>query len=152
MAGVAVAAALLPGCSIVGGDRFEATALCTESAAELVWDPEDRIEVRVADQVAAWADDDGREVDFDVCDKTATQQGWFVGIPYTHTKKPVTLSCRFRGRFFVHVHPTYSSEGGGSADGSAVYLVIGKKRTLVASAGTGEKAQLSYWRRYCTPT
>ena len=113
-----------------------------------------RVEVRLGDDRVAWADTDRRRLE-EGCERVKIQKSWFVGVRYARTGQRTTLTCRFSGRFFVHVQPTYSSESGEvSPDGSAVYLVVGpKKRTLVASASVTESSggsDLQYSRRYCS--
>lgn len=128
---------------------------CQGTVATFVYDPDERVEILAEDVEIAWADAGGRGVDDRACDRVPTQDGWFVGIRYERATGPITLRCRFPGQFFVHAHPSYSSESGEVfPDGSALYLVAEEKQTIVASAGIGEdseKSSLSYSERYCTP-
>jgi hypothetical protein len=158
LSGVLAAAAFAIGCSEDHpfNKGLEATALCGGSTAELSFEPERRIEVRAGDRRLAEADSGGREIDFDECERVKTQRSWFTGIPYARTKEKLKLVCRFRHEFFVHVHPVFTSESGEFVpDGSAVYLVVGTRRKIVASASVVEAkstpSSLSYSHRYCGP-
>jgi hypothetical protein len=146
------ALALLTACSVEG---FEGTAACLGDTAEFRFDPSDGAEVHGAGEKLGWADADGRGLDDEHCERVTTQTGWFVGITYERTSQPMTLRCRLPGRFYLHAHPTFSSESGELfPDGSALYLVIEKRRTIVASAVVGEdsaNSAVSFSRRYCTP-
>lgn len=101
----------------------------------------------------AEADAGARRLDFEACTRVRTQRGWRVNLRYTRVEGTTELRCRFGGQFFVHVHPTFSSESGEVApDGSAVYLVVGPKPTIVASATVDRRSSasvLSFSRRYC---
>jgi hypothetical protein len=146
------ALALLTACSAEG---FEGTVACRGDRAEFRFDPSDGAEVHGAGEKLGWADADGRGLDDEHCERVTTQTEWFVGMTYEHTSEPVTLRCRLPGRFYLQAHPTFSSESGELfPDGSSIYLVIEKKRTIVASAGVGEDpatSTISFSRRYCTP-
>jgi hypothetical protein len=153
---VILALLLCSGCSKdVGslGAGLEATARCTRSAAELRFEPK-RIEVRAGGETVAQATTERRTIDFDTCARTPTQQGWFTPRPYARSNDSTTLTCRFRAGFFIHVHPVYSSQGGEDLpEGSAVYLVVGRKRKLVASAtveSNPRRGTLQFLRDYCT--
>jgi hypothetical protein len=128
---------------------------CRGTAADLIYDPDDEVEVRVDDARVAWADADGRGADQDVCEPVRTQDGWFVGFEHERTTGPTTLRCRFPDRFFVHAHPTFSSESGELfPDGSALYLVAAERRSIVASASVADdsaRSSLQYVKDYCTP-
>jgi hypothetical protein len=143
---------LLAGCSSEG---FEGTVACRGTAAEFRFDPGEGAEVRLAEHRIGWADAGKRGLDADRCERVATQTEWFTGIAYQRATKRVTLRCRLPGRFYLHAHPSFSSDSGEVfPDGSALYLVVEQTRTIVASAGIGEdaeKSSLSYSRRYCTP-
>jgi hypothetical protein len=134
---------------------LEATARCSSSTVELKFDPSGSIRVEIAGRTAAEADAGGRRVAFDACPRVGTQRAWRTGTRYTRIRSPVILSCRLRQGFFVHVHPTFSSESGEfDPDGSAVYLVIGgpHQRLIVASAAVDERSSrssLAYSRRFC---
>jgi hypothetical protein len=69
------------------------------------------------------------------------------------TRRATTLTCHLPRRFYVHVHPVYSSESGEfSPDGSAVYVVVGKPRRFAASVTVMRRAAesaLTYSGRYC---
>jgi hypothetical protein len=152
---VVLALLFCAGCSKNGGSLsagLEATARCTGSAAELRFEPK-RIEVRTGGETVAEATTKGRTIDFDMCARTRTQQGWFTPRPYARSDESTTLTCRFRAGFFIHVHPVYSSQGGEDRpEGSAVYLVVGSKRKLVASAtveSNPRRGTLQFLRHYC---
>lgn len=149
--GVSLALALAAGCSDGG---FEGTALCRDAVADVVYDPNDGVEVRTQGDRVAWADAGDRGVDDEACEHVRTQTGWFVGIRYERVKTRVELRCRFRGQFFVHTHPTDSSESGELAsDGSALYLVVRRKQTIVVSASLddNERGSIAFSKRYCRP-
>jgi hypothetical protein len=152
-----VALLLCAGCS-KSGPGLEATAICPSPIAELRFAP-DGVEVRIGDHVVAQATSERRTIDFDACPRTRTQTNWFAppgnyARITARTTAATTLVCRFRARFFVHVTPVYSSEGGEDfPDGSAIYLVVSKRR-LVASATANSNRHaraLYYVRKYCTP-
>jgi hypothetical protein len=109
----------------------------------------------LAENKVGWADAGGRGLDDERCARVETQTGWFTGIRYEHVAEPLTLRCCLPGRFYLHAHPSFSSESGEVfPDGSALYLVVERKRTIVASAGVGDsaaKSTMSYSRRYCAP-
>jgi len=115
----------------------------------------DRIEVRVGGHTVAHATTHGRSIDFKACARIRTQTRWFTGVPYVRTHTETMLLCRFRVGFFLHAHPVYSSQGGEDfPEGSAVYLVVGTKHRLVASAtveSNPSRGTLSFVRDYCTP-
>lgn len=146
------ALALLTACS---GEGFEGTVACRGGTAEFRFDPSDGAEVHAAGEKLGWADADGRGLEDEHCERVTTQTEWFTGITYEHTSQPMTVRCRLPGRFYLHAHPTFSSESGELfPDGSSLYLVIERRRTIVASAGVGEdsaKSAVSFSRRYCTP-
>jgi hypothetical protein len=135
---------------------LEATARCSGTTVELRFDPAGSIRVETGGRTVAEADAGGRRLAFDVCPRARTQRGWGTGSRYTRTDEPVILSCRLDKGFFVHVHPTSSSESGElSPDGSAVYLTIKTGAALpliVASAVVDERearSTLTYSRRFC---
>jgi hypothetical protein len=140
-----------------------ATAKCQGSIVELEFDPEGHIEARTHGKTVASADVEGRELSYDTCAKAPTQGGWAQsGVRYTKLHKQTTLTCRFPGRFFIHIHPVSASWAGERPAGSAVYLVLGKRvspgpgpqRTILASASVMERSSESdvvFVRRYCTP-
>jgi hypothetical protein len=131
---------------------FEGTVLCRATRADVMFDV-GRVEVRSGDEEVGWADAGDRVLNDDVCEKVATQTGWFVGIRYTRERRGATLRCRLPGRFFLHAHPTYSSESGEVfPDGSALYVVVPARNTIVVSAGIGEdesRSNLSFSKRHC---
>lgn len=128
-----------------------ATVECEASVVELAYDPGGRIDVRVGDKTVAAADAARRGLNYNVCADSPTQRGWNTAIPYTRLKERTTISCRFPGRFSVHVHPVSPSWAGGRPAGSAVYLVLGKRlrpgtgpnRTILASASVVERSEES---------
>ena len=137
-----------------------ATVECEGSIVALDFDPEGRIETRVRGETVAFADSARRGLNYDACAKARTQREWFVGVRYTAVNERTTLTCRFPGRFAVHVHPVFPSWSGGRAAGSAVYLVLGKQvkpgpgpnRTMLASAAVLERPDesgVSFAPRYC---
>jgi hypothetical protein len=145
--------------AVVSGEELTATVRCEGSTAELEFDPAGRIEARVGNAIVAWADAEGRSVDYDVCDEAPTQGGWSAGIQYMWVRKPTSLTCRFPGHFSIHVHPTYRSDP--LPDGSAIYLVLdqrlkpppGPNRTILASASVerdSSSSSLAFSRRHCT--
>jgi hypothetical protein len=144
-------ALLLAGCS---GDGFEGTARCNATVAEVVFDPNEQVEIRTGGDRVGWADAGGRGVDDKTCKRVETQTEWFVGIEYTRATEPTMLRCWFPERFFVNVHPTYSSESGEMfPDGSALSLVAEERRTIVASASITDASagdSLQYSREHCT--
>ncbi len=157
---VVVEAFLVAGCA--GGSdgrQFErllkATTICRGTAAKLHFEPHALVEVRLEGRSVAWANTAGRGLDVEACARTRTQQGWFTGLAYIRTRRATTLDCRFRGRFFVHVEPVFTSTSGGLLpDGSAVVLDVGSRHTLVASATVArpaEQSSLAYSRRSCKP-
>lgn len=116
------------------------------------FNPSGEIEVLRGNKTVAWANGSGRGLDFGSCPQVATQRGWR-NVPYSLTKKKRTVTCRLPRLFFVHVHPVYSSQSGEIVpDGSAVYVVVGKPRKMVASATAmqrdGESA-FTYSRSNC---
>ncbi|HEU6445983.1 MAG TPA: hypothetical protein VFL61_13085 [Gaiellaceae bacterium] len=145
----AVALALLAGCS---SERFEGTVRCEDSAAEVVYD-QGGVEVRVRDERVGWADAGDRGFGGE-CERVATQESWGTEFEYAQATGRVTLRCRFPARFFVHVHPTYSSESGEAfPDGSALYLVAEEGRNIVVSASIQDDSgdsTLQFSERYCT--
>jgi hypothetical protein len=144
--------ALAGGCSTEG---FNGTVACRGTATEVGYDPADGVEVRMRGSRLGWADADGRGLDDEQCERVETQTGWFVGIRYRRTAEPVTLRCRLPGRFFLHANPSFSSESGEVfPDGSALYLVVERRRTIVVSAGLDDNprnSSLTYSPRYCVP-
>jgi hypothetical protein len=114
--------------------------------------PKGEIEVLRGNKTVAWANASGRGLAFGACPEVATQRGWR-NVPYSLTKKTTTVTCRLPHRFFVHVHPVYSSQSGEVVpDGSAVYVVVGKPRKMVASATVMQRASESaftYSRSNC---
>jgi hypothetical protein len=117
--------------------------------------PCDAAGLRVDDARVAWADADWRGADQDVCEPVRTPDDWLVGFEYERTTGPATIHCRFPKRFFVHAHPTFSSESGELfPDGSALYLVAAEQRSIVASASVADdsaRSSLRYVKDYCTP-
>lgn len=110
------------------GFAFEGTAFCRARHAELAYDPDGRIEVRVNDETVAWGDRGTRGLDLGPCAKARRQPGWSVGFPYDESLKALTVTCRFSDGFFVHVHPVWVTDP--DPDGSAVNLVAGERGTL----------------------
>ena len=133
---------------------LEATVVCESSSVTFQFEPKGKLRVRERDDVA-WASVKGRGLDFEVCSRTRTQRRWFTGRPYIRTKQAMTLECHFRGRFFVHVQPIFTSESGGfTPDGSGVLLDVGSRHLIVASASVARptgQSSLSYLRRFCMP-
>jgi hypothetical protein len=155
---VAVAVAVLVGgCSGSKDDRhflsrLTATAGCRGTAAVVRFDPRGEIEVLRGSKAVAWGNASGRGVDFGACPQVATQRGWR-NVPYSLTKKTRTVTCRLPRLFFIHVHPVYSSQSGEFVpDGSAIYVVVGKPRKIVAGATVMQRASESaftYSRSNC---
>jgi hypothetical protein len=144
------ALAFMVGCA---GGGFEGTARCVATVAEVVYDPNEKVEIRASGERVGWADAGHRGVDDETCERVETQTSWFTGIEYTRATGPTTLRCRFLERFFVHAHPTHSSESGEAfADGSALYLVTEEGQTIVASASISDASaggSLQYSREHC---
>jgi hypothetical protein len=147
----AVALAFLAACSPGG---FEGTVRCWAQSAQVVYDPGESVDVILGERALGSADAGGRALDNANCEAVATQDGWFVGIRYATVTESATLDCRFADRFFLHAHPTYSSESGELfPDGSALYVVVPKKNTIVVSASIGDdasKSRLMFSERYCS--
>lgn len=128
-----------------------ATVRCQGSIVELEFDPAGNIEVRVRGKAVAVADAARRGLNADACADEPTQRGWGTAIPYRRSEERKTITCRFPGHFFVHVHPVSPSWAGGRPAGSAVYLVLGKRlqpgsgpnRTILASASVVERYEES---------
>jgi hypothetical protein len=151
-AGTAIAiAALVAGCSTGG---FEGTVRCHVAIAEVVFNPGERVEIRAAGDTVGWADPGDRGLDDEACERVATQDSWSTPGPYERATEPITLRCRFPGRFFAHTHPTYSSESGEEfPDGSALYLVAEEGQTIAASASIGENptnSSMQFSELYCS--
>lgn len=148
----AAAIAVLAGCSSSG---FEGTTRCNAAVAEVVYDPGKQVEIRVGGQRVGWADAGDRELNEEACERVATQTEWFVGVEYMRVTQPMTIRCRFAQRFYVHAHPTSSSESGETfPDGSALYLVAEEAKTIVASAAIADdpaEGSLRYARSHCGP-
>jgi hypothetical protein len=155
-------AVLVAGCTGTNDRHFAkdstATAACRGPAAEVRFDPGGEIEVSVGGKAVAWANRGGRGLAFAVCPQVRTQRGWRT-TQDTVTRKATTLTCHLPRRFYVHVHPVYSSESGEfSPDGSSVYVVVRSRGGLsphwrFAAAATvmrrdGESA-LTYSSRSC---
>jgi hypothetical protein len=136
------------------GGGFEGTVLCPGQSVEVTYHPADGVAVTMAERRIGSADAGDRELDEEECETVATQTGWFVGISYTKIAEPVGLQCRFPSRFFLHAQPTYSSESGELfPDGSALYVVVPKRNTIVVSASIAEDdadSRLMFSKRYCT--
>lgn len=137
-----------------------ATIECEGSIVALDFDPEGRIETRVRGETVASADSARRGLNYDACAEARTQREWFIGVRYTTVNEGTTLTCRFPGRFSVHVHPVSPSWAGGRPAGSAVYLVLGKRigpapgpnRTILVSASVIERPDesgVTFAPRYC---
>jgi hypothetical protein len=143
-----VLAAVAAGC---GGGK-PVTARCDAATAELRFEPSREVRVRMAGAVVAEVDTGSRRIDLDACPRVRTQRAWHTNRKiYRKTRDATLLHCRFRDGFFVHVHPTSSSEAGESYDGSALYLVIGAEPTIIASASVGPHASyLLFSPRHCT--
>ena len=138
-----------------------ATVKCRGSDVELDFDPAGRVKARVRGETVASADAARRGLNYAACAEAPTQRGWFTGVRYTWVKKRTTLTCRFPGGFFVHIHPVSPSWAGDRPAGSAVYLVVGKRvkpgpgpnRTIVASASVVERSdesEVAFAPGYCT--
>jgi hypothetical protein len=149
VAGVALAS----GCG--GSSTGTATARCAGPTAELEFVPSESVRVDANGAtnagVVAKVDTGSRRVDFPACARVRTQGGWHTNRRiYREVQEAALLLCRFRGGFFIHVHPTSSSQAGDAYDGSALYLVIGKQPTIVASAVVGRHgSELLFSPRYC---
>lgn len=137
-----------------------ATIECEGSIVALDFDPEGRIDARVRGETVASADSERRGLNYDACAETRTQRRWFIGVRSRTVNERTTLTCRFPGRFSVHVHPVFPSWSGGSPAGSAVYLVLGKRvgpgpgpnRTILVSAAVIERpdeSDVTFAPRYC---
>jgi hypothetical protein len=142
----------------------ESAARCEGSLVELEFDPEGHIEARADGETVAAADVTSRDVNDDACTKTpaprAFNQG---GVRYTTLKTRATVTCRFPGRFVVHVYSVSPSWAGERPAGSAVGLVLGRRitrnpgpqRTILASATVVERSEesvVSFVGRFCTPS
>jgi hypothetical protein len=151
------------------GDRFDslelhdasATIDCRGSRVELEFDPEAGIEARVRGFTVAAADVTRRALNHGDCAETPTHRGWDTRLRYTTVATSTTLTCRFPGRFSVHVSSLSPSWAGERPAGSAVGLVLGRRvgpgtgpnRTIVASASVLERSdesELVYAPAYCT--
>jgi hypothetical protein len=155
-------AVLVAGCTGTNDRHFAkdltATAACRGPAAEVRFDPGGEIEVSVGGKAVAWANRGGRGLAFAVCPQVRTQRGWRT-TQDTVTRKATTLTCHLPRRFYVHVHPVYSSESGEfSPDGSSVYVVVRSRGGLsphwrFAAAATvmrrDAESALTYSSRSC---
>ena len=144
----------------VGSD--EAAASCRGSVVDLDFDPKGHIEARAGGRTVASADIASRRVSYDACAKARVPRAFSQsGVRYARMKTRVQLTCRFPGRFVVHVYPVSPSWAGERPAGSAVGLVLGRRvgpgpgphRTILASATvltrSGE-SDVVFVRRYCT--
>ncbi len=153
--GVAAVVAVLiaTACASAGGRSLEASARCHGTAVQLRFDPQGGIEFRTSGKRIAWADAADRHIDFSLCKKTRTQRAFHKPGRYTYTRNASKLSCRVPTRFFVHVHPVYTASGGeGSPSGSAVYLILGSRHALIASAtveNDSSQSSLAYSPGFC---
>lgn len=127
-----------------------ATARCDASDADLELDSTKHIRVRVHGRVIAEVGPATRGLDLKSCRRARTQRGWKTDIRYARLRVG-RLHCHFGNGFFIHVHPTVSSDSGDHPDGSALYLVVGRRHLIVASAAVAEdESSLSFAARYCT--
>jgi hypothetical protein len=164
-AAVALAVIVLTvGCVGAGlrADWDEAAATCRGSIVELDFDPKGHIEARAGDKAVASAGVATRRVSYDSCTKTPVPRAFSQsGVRYARMKTQVKLTCRFPGRFVVHVYPVSPSWAGERPAGSAVGLVLGRRlgtgpgprRTILASATVltrSSESDVVFVRRYCT--
>jgi hypothetical protein len=140
----------------------EDAASCRGSLVQLDFDPKGHIEARTGGKTVASADIVSRSVSYDACAKTPVPRAFSQsGVRYARMTTRVTLSCRFPGRFVVHVYPVSPSWAGERPAGTNVGLVVGRRlgpgpgpqRTILASAtvlSRSDESDVVFVRRYCT--
>ena len=141
-----------------------AAVTCSGSVVELEFDPAGRIEARTEGEKVAEAGTHSDHLNDDDCAKTPPPHAFSqAGVRYTRIEDPTTVTCRFPGRFLVHVYPVSPSWAGERPGGRAIGLVLerrigrapGPPRVILASASIldrHEESNVVFVRKYCTPS